>query len=97
MSKKTNSLIFMLLATLLNLVLLIVFFFIGMLLVGLYANYNPESGIIPILFVAVFLISIAGSFVIYTKIIKYVNKKMSLEEKLDPLFSKKGGKKPREE
>lgn len=97
MSKKTNSLIFMLLATVLNLVLLIVFFFVGMLLVGLYASYNPESGIIPALFVVVFLVSIVGSFMIYTKVIKYVNKKLELEDKLDPIFGKKNVKQRKEE
>ena len=97
MSKKTNSLIFMLLATLLNLLLLIVFFFVGMLLVGLYANYNPDSGIIPMLFVVVFLVAIVGSFLIYSKIIKVVNKKFSLEDKLDPIFGKKNHKVKREE
>ena len=43
MSKKTNSLIFMLLATLLNLVLLIVFFILGFVILNLVISAMPEN------------------------------------------------------
>lgn len=89
MSKKTNSIVFMLLATLLNLVLLVIFFFIGLLLVSLYASAYPESGLTPVLMILVFLLAIGGSFVIYSKLIKWANKKFALEDKLDPLFTPK--------
>lgn len=95
MSKKTNSLVFMLVATLLNLVLLVIFFIIGMVLISLFANAYPDSSMIPVLMVVVFLAAIAGSFLIYSKIVKWANKKYSLEDKLDPIFGGKNRRPPR--
>ncbi len=96
MSKKSNTAVFMLLATLLNLALLCVFFIIGFVLVGLYANKYPESGLISILVLLVFIASIALSFLIYSKIVKWINNKYNLEDKLDPIFGKKKQNKRRE-
>lgn len=96
MSKKSNTFVFMLVATLLNLLLLVVFFTIGMVLLTLYANSHPESEMVPILMILVFLFSIGGSFLIYSKIVKWANKKYALEDKLDPLFTPKNRKRRRE-
>jgi len=97
MNKKTNSIVFMLLATLLNVVILCVFFIVGMVLVGLFANANPESGLLPILIIVVFLVSIVGSFFLYSKIVKFLNKKFALEDKMDPLFTSKKNRRSRTE
>lgn len=87
MNKKTNSIIFMLLATLFNLALLIIFFVLGFVILGLLPIQDNQNFIM--LGVAlVFLLSIALSFVIYSKIIKWAIAKFNLEEKMDPIFGK---------
>ena len=58
MSKKTNSLIFMVIATIVNVVILLVFL-----------------GVIVL------------SFFTYSKLVKWLNKRFNLEDKMDPLFS----------
>jgi hypothetical protein len=89
MSKKTNTLLFMLGATLFN-ILVTVLCFIGLLI--LYAKYImqfvPESGQawgFPIIFIA----AIALSFVVYRLILKVLLKKVDIERYFDPIF---GGK-----
>lgn len=89
MNKKTNTAIFMVLATLLNLALLCVFFIIGFVLVGLFLNANPDSSMASVLILLVFLVSIILSFFIYSKVVKWINNRYNLEDKLDPIFGKK--------
>lgn len=79
----------MLLATLVNLLLLIVFFIIGFVLINLFMNAYPDSQIAPLLIGLVFIVSIAGSFLVYSRMVKWANNKFNLEEKMDPLFSSK--------
>ena len=98
MSKKTNSLIFMLLATLLNLVLLIVFFILGFVIPNLVIGAMPENvAVVQIGVVLVFVFAIGLSFFVYSRIVSLLTKKFNLEEKLDPLFVRKGSRRPKGE
>ena len=98
MSKKTNSLIFMLLATLLNLVLLIVFFILGFIILNLVISAMPENvAVVQIGVVLVFVFAIGLSFFVYSRIVSLLTKKFNLEEKLDPLFVRKGSRRPKGE
>ena len=71
MNKKTNSVIFMVVATLVKF---------------------PESGLLPILMLLVFILAIALSFLTYSKLVKWAVAKFSLEEKMDPIFSSRRNK-----
>ena len=95
--KKANSVIFMVVATLLNILLLAVLFFVGIFLLSFMpADANPQWFMIGI--VVVFLGSIGLSFVIYNKVLKWAIDKFSLEDKMDPLFApKRRPRKPSEE
>ena len=98
MSKKTNSLIFMLLATLLNLVLLIVFFILGFVILNLVISAMTENvAVVQIGVVLVFVFAIGLSFFVYSRIVSLLTKKFNLEEKLDPLFVRKGSRRPKGE
>lgn len=98
MSKKTNSLIFMLLATLLNLVLLVVFFILGFVILNLVISAMPENvAVVQIGVVLVFVFAIGLSFFVYSRIVSLLTKKFNLEEKLDPLFVRKGSRRPKGE
>jgi len=89
MSKRTNTLIFILLATLFN-VLITVFSFIILLVI--YSKFLfsliPESmspWIMPILFIA----SIVSSFLVYRLAMKIFMKKINVEKHFDPIFGRK--------
>ncbi len=89
MSKKTNTILFMLVGTIVNILLLGLFFVLGFILLSFYLNANPESTIAPLLIGVIFLGSIALSFLAYSKIVKFCVTKFDLESKMEPLF---GGK-----
>lgn len=101
MSKKSNSLVFMLVMTLVNLLLLVVCFVVFGVIITLIMSKIPslqEAGGISMLFVLLwFGLSIGGSFLIYNKLVKWLIAKYDLENKLDPLFTPKKSRKKREE
>ena len=92
MNKKTNSVIFMVVATLVNVLLLVLYFTLGIVLMALFAQLFPESGLLPILMLIVFILAIALSFLTYSKLVKWAVAKFSLEDKMDPIFSSRRNK-----
>jgi len=89
MGKKANSLIFMLVATLLSLVIMLAFFILGIVILSWIAAMNPESQFLPAVMIILFVGAIAASFFVYSKIVKWADRKFSLEDKLDPIFGRK--------
>ena len=90
MNKKGYTLLFMLAATVLNIVLLIAFFIIGFVLLGLFINKFPDATCVAgIMTLLVFVVSIGATFLIYNAFIKLAVKKWNLEDKLYPFFAPK--------
>lgn len=77
----------MVVATLVNVLLLVLYFTLGIVLMALFAQLFPESGLLPILMLIVFILAIAFSFLTYSKLVKWAVAKFSLEDKMDPIFS----------
>ncbi|MDD3424219.1 MULTISPECIES: leader peptide processing enzyme [Sphaerochaeta] len=89
MSKKSNTLWFMLAATVLNILLMMILFIVCFILITRFVD--PNSSLIPMWLGLTFVVSIGGSFFVYSKIIKWMNKKFNLEQNLSPLW---GGRRP---
>ncbi|MDD3904441.1 MAG: leader peptide processing enzyme [Sphaerochaeta sp.] len=87
MSKKTNTVWFMLAATILNVLIMLILFVICFILITRFVN--PESSLVPLWLGLSFLVSIGGSFYLYSLAIKWMSKKFNLEDKLAPLVNKK--------
>jgi len=86
MNKKVNTLLFILGATLFNIIVaLLSFVALFLLYVQLIMNLIPEAnrswG-----FTLIFLLSIAISFVVYRFVLKYLLTKVQIEKYFDPLF-----------
>ena len=89
MSKKTNTLLFILGGTVFNIIITILCFFIFLAIYSrvLYPVL-PESSaawVLPIVFVA----SIAASFFVYRQAVKMVTKKIDMEKHFDPIFGRR--------
>jgi len=86
MSKKTNTLLFILGATLFNVIVTVACFIILVLLYGkFFFNVLPKSGdawALPI----IFIISIAASFFVYRSLIKLLMKKIDMTKYFAPIF-----------
>jgi len=91
MNKKLNTVYFLLAATFLNLLILILLVIIlGVAVGSLYQKFNVDSEGLSLLAVIVILFgSIAGTFFLYSKIVKWAMKKWSLEQYIEPIFNRK--------
>jgi hypothetical protein len=91
MSKKSNTLLFILGATVFNVLTTVVFLLILLVLYArLLAPLLPEESAgwgFPV----IFIISFVLSFVAYRLILKQVMKKVEMEKHFDPIF---GGRRP---
>jgi len=94
MSKKSNTVWFMVLATILNLLLMLVLFLICFVLIAKFVD--PNSNLVPLWLSLAFIVSIGGSFWLYSVIVKALSRKFDLESKMAPLFNRRP-KKPRNE
>ncbi|MDR3335021.1 MAG: leader peptide processing enzyme [Treponema sp.] len=86
MSKKSNTLWFILGATAFNILITIISFFVLLLLYGkVLAPLIPETGVawgLPVIFIG----ALALSFVIYRMILKQLLKRIDMEKYFDPIF-----------
>lgn len=87
MNKKLNTGLFILGATVINLVIMAVLVILGLFLL----SKLPES-IIPIGTVVIFFIAIIGAFFIYHRIVKFISKRVNMDKYFDPIFKQR--KKP---
>jgi len=93
MNKKLNTIVFILCATLFNiLVAIISFILLTLLYVRFILTIIPETGY-SWGFTLVFLSSIAISFLVYRYVLRYLLTKVEIEKYFDPLFVKKYRKK----
>ncbi|MDR1444381.1 MAG: leader peptide processing enzyme [Treponema sp.] len=85
MNKRTNTLLFILGATVFNILLYIICFLLLLVIYSRFAVLLPESsqqwGIIVIL-----ILPIALSFILYRVILKAILKKVDMEKHFAPLF-----------
>ena len=86
MSKKTNTLLFILGGTVFNILITILCFLLLLLIFGRFIYpLVPESAaswMLPV----IFLLSIAVSFVVYRLVVKAISKKVDMEKYFDPIF-----------
>ena len=93
MNKKINTLLFILGATLFNILVAITSFIILMLLyvkfmIELFPQANHSWG-----FSVILLASLAVSFIVYRAVLKYLLNKVEIEKYFDPIFVRKYKKK----
>lgn len=85
MSKKSNTILFMIGATFFNVILLAVIFLAGIMVTLLLSGENANVATAGL--VISFVVAIALSMFIYSKVLNWVIKKWDLENKLDPIFT----------
>ncbi len=92
MNKKTNTVLFILGATVVNIVIMLAIF-IGLFV--LYARFvapTVSTTINQLITFVIFIGSVALTYLIYHRLIKLLSKKMDMDKHFDPIFRSK--KKP---
>ena len=89
MNKKTNTALFIIGATIGNLLMMLILFLIPTVLmfVVFRDSVNPEAG--QILMIVFFFGALVGSFFLYGVIMKKLQAKYNLDQYLHPIFKRK--------
>jgi len=89
MNKKLNTVLFLLGATAFN--LLTMFLLILLCLVAISAIFRDSLGpnLLAVLMIVIFIGSIAASFLIYGRLVKWMSRRYDMEKYFLPLFRRK--------
>ena len=85
MSKKTNTLLFILGGTVFNILVTVICFVVLLVIYSRFHSALPENSAAWILPV-IFIISIIASFFIYRPVVKYITNKVDMEKYFAPIF-----------
>ncbi len=86
MNKKANTALFILGATVANILIMIVLIVVGFAVISLVLPHTASPQLASILFLLVFLAAIGGSFFIYNRIVKLISKRVDMERYFHPIF-----------
>lgn len=89
MNKKLNTVLFVLGATVVNVLIMLVILTVGLVLVSRLLPESAQQHIGQILFIVVFIVAIAGSFFAYNRLIKFISRKIDMDKYFDPIFRSK--------
>ena len=92
MNKKVNTALFIIGATVVNLVLMAVLILLGFLIVSLLPLNNASQGITTAVVILIFFGSIIGTFVIYHNMVKYLSTKIDMDKYFHPIIKRKENK-----
>jgi hypothetical protein len=88
MNKKMNTFLFILVATVGNLLILGILITVSLVLIAVLLG-DSRPGLSQALFVVAFIGSLVGSFFIYGFVMKKLQAKYNLDQYLHPIFKKK--------
>ena len=94
MNKKANTILFMLGATAVNVIMMVVIFLALMLLYAWIVPGGFSTQVGQVIGIVLFLGSIGLTYFLYHRMVKWMSKKWNLEEHFDPIFGKRGGSGP---
>jgi hypothetical protein len=95
MNKKINTVLFVLGATVVNIILMICLALLGLYILSLLPLQQMGGGVRSILMIVVFIGSVVGTFFLYHALVKLVSKRIDMDKHFHPIFKKEA--KDREE
>lgn len=97
MSKKTNTLLFVLGGTIFNIIITILCFIVLLALCGifLFPRLSADSPVQGWAMAGIFIVSILASFLVYRLAIKIIIKKVDMDKYFDPIFGPRRGQRPK--
>jgi hypothetical protein len=89
MNKKVNTVLFLLGATVFNLLLMLVLGLGFVILIAVIFKNSLNPNLLVVIAVLVFIGSIAASFFIYGRVVKWLSRKIDMDKYFMPLFRRK--------
>ncbi|MBN2657799.1 MAG: hypothetical protein JXR86_12120 [Spirochaetales bacterium] len=89
MNKKLNTLLFLIAGTIVNIGIMLILLILFLYLIGHAFTSETSSQLVSVLTLGAVMLSVVGSYLIYSQIIKFINRKWDLEKYIAPLFKRK--------
>jgi hypothetical protein len=89
MNKKVNTVLFLLGATVFNLLVMFLIIVVFLVLLSAIFRGSLNPNVLSVLMIVVFIGSIAASFFIYGRLVKWISRKVDMEKYFLPLFRRK--------
>lgn len=89
MNKKTNTVLFLIGATVFNLLVMFILIVLSLVLISVVFRDRLNPNVLSILMILLFIGSIAGAFFIYNRALKLLTKKIDMDKYFMPLFRRK--------
>jgi hypothetical protein len=89
MNKKLNTVLFLLGATVFNLLIMFILIVVFLVLISALFGDSLSPNLLSILMIVIFIGSIAASFFIYGRVVKWLSRKIEMEKYFLPLFRRK--------
>lgn len=89
MNKKLNTLVFLIVGTIVNIAIMLLLLIIFLYLIGHLFSASSNGQIVTIVTLLAVMLSVVGSYLIYTRLIKFISKKWNVEKYVEPLFKRK--------
>lgn len=89
MNKKLNTFIFLLAGTVVNIVVMLLLLVAFLYIISFLFKPETNGAVITAVTLTAVMLSVVGSYFIYSRLVKIVNKKWNLEQWIEPLFNKK--------
>jgi hypothetical protein len=89
MNKKVNTVLFLLGATVFNLLVMFILIVLFLVLISVVFRGSLNPTVISILMILVFIGSIAASFFIYGRLVRWLSRKIDMDKYFMPLFRRK--------
>lgn len=92
MNKKVNTILFVLGATVVNILVMLIILIGGLMLIGSLLSEEAQETTGQYLLLALFFVAIGVSFFSYNRFIKYLSNRIDMDKYFHPIF--RSGKKP---
>ena len=89
MNKKVNTVLFLLGATVFNLLIMFVIIVLFLVLLSAIFRGSLNPNVLSVLMIVIFIGSIAASFFIYGRVVKWISRKVDMEKYFLPLFRRR--------
>ena len=90
MNKKLNTILFFLVATVVNILLILILALLLFVPYAVFAAKNLPGSVNVVVLVVIFIGSMAGSFPLYRKFIEWFQKRIDFEKYFDPIVRQMG-------
>ena len=90
MNKKLNTAVFLVVATAVNIGIMLVVFVVLMVVVTLLARDKPQ--LMSVLYIVAFFLAIVATFFLYSLVMKLFQKKVDMEKYFHPIFRPRGSR-----